>query len=113
MAEERIKRLEEKQAESNQKQSAFERWGWKTISSLIMAIGVALLNGINSNLKELNEEIVSIKLSDSANNQKITHISGEVAVLKVNEKELSKRVGDLERSKERHDQRLNNLERSR
>lgn len=111
MAEERIKRLEEKQAEVSQKQSGFERWGWKTISSIIMGLGVALLNGINSNLKELNEEIVSIKLSDSANNQKMTHLSGEVAVLKINEKELSKRVGDLEKSKERHDQRLNNLER--
>lgn len=99
MAEDRIFKLEEKQ-------SAFEKWGWKTISSLIMALGVFLLNGINSNLKELNQEIVTIKLADSANGQRMNRLEDDVSILKAGEKEIIKRVSAIERVSEKHEHQL-------
>lgn len=104
MADDRVLKIENRN-------KAIEQWVWKTISAIGMGFVVWYLNGINSSLKSLSDDIVQIKLADSANTQKMTHTDSRVSILEVNEKEFSKRVGELERKTDRHDQRLNTLER--
>jgi len=92
MADERLNKLE-------QKASGIEQWGWKTISAIGLALIVWYLNGINGSLKTLSDDIVDIKLADSANSIRMNRLEEDVAIIKSNEKELSKRVGTLERGR--------------
>ena len=104
MADDRVLRIENRN-------KAIEQWVWKTISTAGMALIVWYLSGINGSLKELSDDIIQIKLADSASAQMMAHTDSRVSILEANEKEFSKRVGELERKTDRHDQRLNNLER--
>lgn len=104
MADEKLHKLEKKY-------DAVEQWVWKAISTAGMALIVWYLSGINGSLKELSDDIIQIKLADSASAQKMAHTDSRVSILEANEKEFSKRVGELERKTDRHDQRLNTLER--
>lgn len=97
MAEERIKLLELKQEKIDQKHKGVERWIWKAVSAIGMGLVVWYLNGINSSLKMLSDDIVQIKLTDSANSVRLSRLEADVNTLKSNEKELSKRIGHLER----------------
>ena len=92
MADERLNKLE-------QKASGIEQWGWKTISAIGLALIVWYLNGINGSLKTLSDDIVDIKLADSANSIRMNRLEEDVAIIKSNEKELAKRVGTLERGR--------------
>lgn len=92
MADERLGRLE-------QKAHGIEQWGWKTISAIGLALIVWYLNGINGSLQTLSNDIVEIKLADSANSIRMSRLEEDVAIIKSNEKELSKRVGSLERGR--------------
>ena len=82
---------------AEQKQSWLEQHAWKIVSTLGLAAIVWYLNGINSSLKSLSDDIVAIKLADSANAVRMTKIEEEVITLKSNEKEIRQRVGALER----------------
>ena len=82
---------------AEQKQSWLEQHAWKIVSTLGLAAIVWYLNGINSSLKSLSDDIVEIKLADSANAVRMTKIEEEVITLKSNEKEIRQRVGALER----------------
>lgn len=103
MADDRIFKLEKKQ-------NAFEQWGWKTISAIGLGLVVWYLNGINGSLKTLSDDIIDIKLADSANNQKMNRLEQDVSYLKAADGEIAKRIGTLERTTERHEQKINNLE---
>ncbi|WP_077929379.1 hypothetical protein [Wohlfahrtiimonas populi] len=67
------------------------------------------LNGINTSLDSLNKEIVAIKLNDSANTIRMARGEDDVVTLKGSEKELSKRVGALERGNGEIKQQLKQL----
>ena len=83
MAEDRIFKLEKKQ-------SAFEQWGWKTVSAIGMSLMIWFLGQISSNIKELKDDIVEIRLADSANSIRMNRLEDDVLTLKVDVKELSK-----------------------
>ena len=102
MADERLSKMEKKHA-------TFEQWVWKTISGLGLAAVIWYLNGINTSLKTLSDDIVAIKLSDSANSIRMARVEDDVVIIKSNEKELSKRVGALEKSSAQHEQQLRQL----
>lgn len=89
--------IKERLDKTEQKQNWFEQHAWKIVSTLGLAAIVWYLNGINSSLKSLSDDIVAIKLSDSANAVRMTKIEEEVITLKSNEKEIRQRVGALER----------------
>lgn len=99
MPDERISKLE-------RRHNAFEQWGWKTVSAIGMALIVWYLNGINGSLRSLSDDIVNIKLSDSANNQKMDRLNDDVLSLKVDSKEIIKRVTTLEKISEKHEHQL-------
>ncbi|OYQ81767.1 hypothetical protein B9T19_03645 [Ignatzschineria sp. F8392] len=92
MANERLGRLE-------QKANGVEQWIWKTISAIGLALIVWYLNGINISLKTLSDDIIAIKLSDSANAVRMNKIEEEVITLKASDKEIRQRVSALEREK--------------
>ncbi|MGL4674598.1 MAG: hypothetical protein ACRCXK_07040 [Wohlfahrtiimonas sp.] len=102
MADERLNSIEKKHA-------SFEQWVWKTISGLGLAAVIWYLNGINTSLKTLSDDIVAIKLSDSANNVRMNRIEDDVTNLKSNDKEHSKRLSELEKSSAQHGQQLKQL----
>lgn len=104
MAEDRIFKLEKKH-------NTLEQWGWKTVSAVGLALIVWYLNGINGSLKYLSDEMTRMKVSESANTQILIGLKDDVSHLKSTDIDISKRVGDLERTSERHEQRLNGLER--
>lgn len=83
MAEDRIFKLEKKQ-------SAFEQWGWKTVSAIGMSLMIWFLGQISSNIKELKDDIIEIRLADSANSIRMNRLEDDVLTLKVDVKELSK-----------------------
>ncbi len=92
MADDRLGRLE-------QKASGVEQWIWKSISAIGLSLIVWYLNGINVSLKTLSDDIVAIKLSDSANAVRMNKIEEEVITLKASDKEIRQRVSALEREK--------------
>lgn len=92
MADDRVLRIENRN-------KAIEQWVWKTISAAGMALIVWYLSGINGSLKELGDDIIQIKLADSANAVRMTKIEEEVITLKSNEKEIRQRIGILERGR--------------
>ena len=83
MAEDRIFKLEKKQ-------SAFEQWGWKTVSAIGMSLMIWFLGQISMNIKELKDDIIEIRLADSANSIRMNRLEDDVLTLKVDVKELSK-----------------------
>lgn len=89
--------IKERLDKAEQKQNWLEQHAWKIVSTLGLAAIVWYLNGINSSLKSLSDDIVAIKLADSANAVRMTKIEEEVITLKSNEKEIRQRVGALER----------------
>ena len=91
--------IKERLDKAEQKQSWFEQHAWKIVSPLGLAAIVWYLNGINSSLKSLSDDIVAIKLADSANAVRMTKIEEEVITLKSNEKEIRQRIGILERGR--------------
>ncbi len=103
MADRRITKLEEKQ-------NWLEQHAWKIVSTLGLAAIVWYLNGINASLKNLSDDIIDIKLADSANAARMNRLQEDVIGLKAGEKELSKRVGALERVSEKHEHQLQRLE---
>lgn len=102
MADERLNSIEKKHA-------TFEQWVWKTISGLGLAAVIWYLNGINTSLKTLSDDIVAIKLSDSANNVRMKRIEDDVIYLKDSDKEHYKRLSDLEKATIQHGQQLRQL----
>ncbi len=92
-----MQEIKDRLDKAEQKQSWFEQHAWKIVSTLGLAAIVWYLNGINSSLKNLSDDIVAIKLADSANAVRMTKIEEEVITLKSNEKEIRQRVGALER----------------
>ena len=102
MADERLNSIEKKHA-------SFEQWVWKTISGLGLAAVIWYLNGINTSLKTLSDDIVAIKLQDSANSITINTIKTDVIDLKVVNKEVLGRIGSLEKSSAQHEQQLRQL----
>lgn len=83
MAEDRIFKLEKKQ-------SAFEHWGWKSVSAIGMSLMIWFLGQISMNIKELKDDIIEIRLADSANSIRMNRLEDDVLTLKVDVKELSK-----------------------
>lgn len=83
MAEDRIFKLEKKQ-------SAFEQWGWKSVSAIGMSLMIWFLGQISMNIKELKDDIIEIRLADSANSIRMNRLEDDVLTLKVDVKELSK-----------------------
>lgn len=83
MAEDRIFKLEKKQ-------NAFEQWGWKSVSAIGMSLMIWFLGQISMNIKELKDDIIEIRLADSANSIRMNRLEDDVLTLKVDVKELSK-----------------------
>lgn len=79
-----------------------EKHAWKILSTLGLSAVIWYLNGINTSLKTLSDDIVAIKLADSANTITINTLKSDVGDLKV-------RVGALEKSNTQHEQQLRQL----
>lgn len=91
--------MENRITKVEQKQNWFEQHAWKIVSTLGLAAIVWYLNGINSSLKSLSDDIVAIKLADSANGIRMNKLEEEIITIKSNEKEIRQRVGALERGR--------------
>lgn len=94
---------------ADERLNKIEQWAWKTISGAAMALAVWYLSGINSSIKTLSNDIVAIKLQDSANTITINTIKADVGDLKVVNKEVLGRIGSLEKSSAQHEQQLRQL----
>lgn len=94
---------------ADERLNSIEKHAWKILSTLGLSAVIWYLNGINTSLDSLNKEIVAIKLNDSANTIRMARVEDDVVIIKNNEKELSKRVGALEKSSAQHDQQLRQL----
>lgn len=87
---------------ADERLNKIEQWAWKTMSSVGLALIVWYLSGINSSIKTLSDDIVAIKLADSANSITINTLKSDVGDLKI-------KVGELEKSSTQHEQQLKQL----
>lgn len=94
---------------ADERLNSIEKHAWKILSTLGLSAVIWYLNGINTSLKTLSDDIVAIKLSDSANNIRMNRIEDDVTNLKSNDKEHSKRLSELEKSSAQHGQQLRQL----
>ena len=94
---------------ADERLNRIEQWAWKTMSSIGLALIVWYLSGINSSIKTLSDDIVAIKLADSANSITINTLKSDVGDLKVVNKEVLGRIGSLEKSSAQHEQQLRQL----
>jgi len=94
---------------ADERLNKIEQWAWKTISGAVMALAVWYLSGIDSSIKTLSNDIIAIKLQDSANSITINTIKSDVGDLKVVNKEVLGRIGSLEKSSAQHEQQLRQL----
>lgn len=85
MADERLDRIEKKH-------TVVEQWVWKTISTAGLGFIIWYLSGINESLAVLKDDIVLIKLSDSANSIRMKRLEDDVV-------NLQRRVTDVEKTK--------------
>lgn len=83
------------------------------LAGMIMALcafmfnqGMNYLEKISNSLELLTKEVVAIKLSDSANNVRITRIEEDLFNFRNTLHEDSKRIGRLERKQTEHSQML-------
>lgn len=79
------------------------------IFSQMYGQSVKHLESIDNKFDVLTKDIVAIKLQDSANSIRMARVEDDVVIIKNNEKELSKRVGALEKSSAQHEQQLRQL----
>lgn len=102
----------------------FEEW-WKgatmktiiVLSSVIVSISIWVggllynqntkqIEGLTKSIDGLKSEVVTIRLSDSANNVRLTRIEEDIFAIKVKQGEDSTRIGRVERKQSEHSQML-------
>lgn len=75
--------------------------------------GLAALKSIDNKFDVLAKDVTDIKMNEHITNGRLVRVEDDVvaikATVKANEKDLSKRVGDLERSSIQHEQQLRQL----
>lgn len=85
--------------------------GW--LFSLGFNQGLASLKSIDNKFDVLAKDVTDIKMNEHITNGRLVRVEDDVvaikATVKANEKDLSKRVGDLERSSIQHEQQLRQL----
>ena len=59
---------------ADERLNSIEKHAWKILSTLGLSAVIWYLNGINTSLKTLSDDIVAIKLQDSANSITINTI---------------------------------------
>lgn len=84
---------------ADERLNSIEKHAWKILSTLGLSAVIWYLNGINTSLKTLSDDIVAIKLQDSANSITINTLKSDVGDLKI-------KVGELEKSSTQHEQQL-------
>jgi len=79
------------------------------VFSQVYGQSVKHLESIDNKFDMLTKDIIAIKLSDSANAIRMSRIEDDVIYLKSSDKEQLKRLSDLEKTSERHDQQIRQL----